>query len=132
MSPLNADNSVRPTDHNDMAGASSSSSRGRGHTEGEHEIELQEDTDEEDEIQKPKIMKDPRAPTQKEIDEHNVTHLPFRAWCTACVTGAAKDRPHYRDSGCAKMDTIVFDYGFLGTDDAKQSLPIQIMKHVQT
>ena len=27
---------------------------------------------------------------------------------------------------------MVFDYGFLRTDDAKESLPMQVMKHVQT
>ena len=29
------------------------------------------------------------APTQAEIDEHEVTHYPWRAWCSCCVRGAA-------------------------------------------
>jgi hypothetical protein len=27
---------------------------------------------------------------------------------------------------------MVFDYGFLKTEDAKESIPIQVMKHIQT
>ena len=36
------------------------------------------------------------APTQVEIDEHEVTHYPWRAWCSCCVRGAAVNDPHYR------------------------------------
>ena len=64
-----------------------------------------------------KIMRDPGAPTQAQIDAHNINHLPFRAWCPACVTGTAKDRPHHRDDGESKeVATMVFDYGFLGSE----------------
>ena len=33
---------------------------------------------------------DPRLPTQKEVDEHNLTHVPYRNWCPHCVKGAAR------------------------------------------
>ena len=80
-----------------------------------------------------KTMRDPGAPTQAQIDAHNVNHLPFRAWCPACVTGTAKDRPHHRDDGESKeVATMVFDYGFLGSEGTTETLPFQVMKHIQT
>lgn len=36
----------------------------------------------------------PELPTQAEVDHDNVTHTLFRAWCPACVSGLAQDRPH--------------------------------------
>ena len=30
---------------------------------------------------------DPGRPTQEEIDEHMIDHLPFRSWCEECVKG---------------------------------------------
>ena len=45
-----------------------------------------EDSDQEDSM--PKVVsKDPGAPTQADIDEHNVDHIPFGTWCECCVVG---------------------------------------------
>ena len=41
------------------------------------EIECEEK--ESDEARKPEVLRDPGAPTPKEIEEHNATHLPFRS-----------------------------------------------------
>ena len=32
-----------------------------------------------------KVMTDPRKPTEKEVELHNLTHLPYRNWCPLCV-----------------------------------------------
>ena len=49
------------------------------------------------------------------------------------MAGAAKDKPHYKDAGEEKeVATMVFHYGFLKTNDVQESLPMQVMKHVQT
>ena len=37
---------------------------------------------------------DPVKPSQKEIDEHELTHLPFRNWCRECVHGRGVEMPH--------------------------------------
>eukprot|EP00971_Amphidinium_carterae_P106648 2112668-Amphidinium_carterae.1 len=39
------------------------------------------------EAQAPRTYKSPVLPTQQEIDERNVTHLPYRDWCKHCVQG---------------------------------------------
>ena len=133
MTPYNSGDPVRPLDNNEEeASASSRDATEVKKTEDEKEMTMNED-DEEIETKKGKVMRDPGSPTKKEIDEHKITHLPFLAWCAACITGSAKDRPHRKYEGVDMMvDTIVFDYGFLGTNEVKQTLPIQIMKHVQT
>ncbi len=33
-------------------------------------------------------------PSQKMIDDHERTHLPFRSWCKHCVMGRAQEHPH--------------------------------------
>ena len=38
----------------------------------------------------PKRVADPKMPTQAEIDEHNLTHMPYRSWCIHCVRGRAE------------------------------------------
>ena len=42
------------------------------------------DEDVSEEAKKPEVLRDPGAPTPKEVEEHNVTHLPFRSWCPHC------------------------------------------------
>ena len=98
------------------------------------DADLDDNSDDEaiGEARKPKIMRDPGAPTRKEVDHHNITHLPFRPWCPSCVIGQAKDKSHKRDVVDDKsVDEIVFDYGFLGSEGVKETLPVQVMKDVR-
>ena len=44
----------------------------------------------------PRILRAPRAPTQKEIDEHMATHLPHQPWCEVCMKGRGRNSPHRR------------------------------------
>ena len=44
-----------------------------------------------------KAMADPRRPTEKEVELHNLTHLPYRNWCELCVAAKDKDLDHRRD-----------------------------------
>ncbi len=34
-------------------------------------------------------------PSQREIDDHDLTHIPLRSWCKHCVIGRAQPHPHY-------------------------------------
>ena len=43
---------------------------------------------------RPKVIRSGYSPTDKEVQEHLVNHLPFRAWCRHCVKGKAKGLPH--------------------------------------
>ena len=35
-----------------------------------------------------------KLPSVAEIEEHNLTHVPFRDWCEFCVEGKASSHPH--------------------------------------
>ena len=48
------------------------------------------------EARKAAAYRDPGAPSKQEVDEHDLTHMPFRSWCKYCVRGRAKELPHGR------------------------------------
>ena len=41
-----------------------------------------------------KRLIDPRLPTEEEVAHHELTHLPYRNWCPACVKAKGKDLDH--------------------------------------
>jgi len=86
-----------------------------------------------------KLLKAPHQPTQREIDEHEVNHIPFRAWCSACVRGRAKSDAHHLIGDSEKQEATIpvisVDYGFMGESGSlaerevgSNSLPILIVK----
>ena len=97
------------------------------------EIEFEEHASEE--AQLPEVLRDPGAPTKKELEEHNTTHLPFRSWCPHCVAGKAQDRPHKMNKS-AQMDKqlpeVVFDYGFFGGKEDEETLAVQVARDRRT
>ena len=53
----------------------------------------EEETNEE---RKPRRVADPTKPTKKEIEEREITNLPYRSWCWACMHGRGKEATHRR------------------------------------
>ena len=101
---------------------------------GDHIAEDLEFKDESEEAVKTIVPRVPGAPTVRELEEHNVTHLPHRSWCEVCVSSRARDKPHYRGQGqddkC--IPEVVFDYGFLGTKGESETQAIQIARDRRT
>ena len=75
---------------------------------GDPEVEVVEDDEPEVEVleegrpedgrgEGPRVLKAPRAPTQREIDAHMATHLPHAAWCDICMKGRGRNSPHRRN-----------------------------------
>ena len=60
-------------------------------------------------------MASPVKPTQEMIDAHNVSHLPFRSWCSLCVRGGAVSvgLSHSAPREDEQTLTIAVDYAFL-------------------
>ena len=86
--------------------------------------------DEEEEARRPRGLRDPGAPTQAEIEEHNLTRLPYRSWCPACIAGKARDRAHrltesHHDEGVPR---IVVDYCFVQGEEDEETVAIQVAK----
>ena len=67
---------------------------------------------------------------QSEIDEHMLTHLPYAAWCPACVMAKGRPEPHQADPTRAQrreLPIISWDFCFTGktceqvAEDSQQS-----------
>ena len=74
--------------------------------------EIQCEEPESAEARPPEVLRDPGAPTQREVEEHNITHLPFRSWWQYCVSGKAQDRQHRmrkEDQMFKQVPEVVFD-----------------------
>ena len=54
-------------------------------------------------------VRDPKAPTSEEREEHEKTHLPFRSWCRRCVRGRWKLAPHCRGAQETTMCEVHMD-----------------------
>ena len=105
-----------------------------GDVEEEDFEEIECEEKESEEARAPEVLRDPGAPTPKEIEEHNVTHMPFRSWCPHCVAGKAQERPHRKQERQSEkqIPEIVFDYGFLGGKDDEQTLAVQVARDRRT
>ena len=76
----------------------------------------------EEEADKPKQIWKPLKPTVKEVEEHNLTHLPSRNWCIVCVKGKAKDDPHKRNikqDEEQEIPIVSIDYMFMESMEAR-------------
>ena len=91
---------------------------------------------EDEDAQPARAMRNPITPTQKMIDDHNVSHLPYRDWCPACVRGRGKSIPHRKvvDKEEDQLPVISIDYGFFGapgvdgaTGVADHEMPVMIV-----
>ena len=78
-----------------------------------------ENEEEENEATAPRVLKDPGQPSQKDIDDHAATHLPFRSWCSECVRGRKNNPAHRRasDFDAGAVPSVHLDYCFLRDGD---------------
>ena len=71
----------------------------------------------------------PYKPTDDERMSHSVSHLPFRAWCSHCVKGLARDGSHRRDDGPPPdIPIAAMDFCFVHTESDDDVLTILAMK----
>ena len=97
------------------------------------EIEISED-EEDDEAEcgtrRVKKMQDPKLPTQAEVKEHQLTHLPFRSWCHHCVKGRGKEMPHEREKADEEQTLPEYhmDYAFPGDEEGNKLTTLVIIE----
>ena len=83
-------------------------------------------------VRAPMKAQDPRRPTQEEVDAHNMTHLPYRSWCTHCVRGRGESHPHRRTSDDDReLPELHMDYCFMGKVD-ERTQPILVLRERST
>lgn len=61
-------------------------------------------------------------PTIEEVEDHNLTHLPFRNWCVFCVEGKAQDDPHRRTAKQEEeqyISIVSIDYMFMESRESR-------------
>ena len=61
-------------------------------------------------------MHDPALPSKAEVEEHALTHLPYRNWCSHCVRAKGKAADHRRQLDRPRdIRELHMDYCFMGT-----------------
>ena len=107
-----------------------------GSTNFEEETTYKEEyiTDEEDTQQAAppaKGVKAPQQPAEQERREHNLTHLPYRSWCTDCVEskGRANNHPTQRTS---TLPVIQCDFAYIEGIHDKQVIPVLTAINLKT
>ena len=55
-------------------------------------------------------------PSQKEVEDHNITHTPYRRWSKLCVAGSGKEHAHAREGSCEREGLLEYgmDYDHCG------------------
>ena len=81
-----------------------------------------------DEGLEPKVPKAPNMPSEREREIHEVTHIPYREWCEACVEGKAIDSPHKKSKEEHDVPTVGMDYMFMGSKGETSLIPILVVK----
>ena len=75
------------------------------------------------------MKKTPRQPSQREREEHERTHLPFRDWCTHCIKAKSRNDPHKREIDVMKdeelrdnaISIVSFDYSYFNDKLSKMT-----------
>ena len=75
-----------------------------------------EEFDAEEDVERRKALPTPMLPSQAVRDHHFISHLPYRSWCGACVCGRGRERPHQRQKGKRRLQTLCVDYMCLEKD----------------
>ena len=103
--------------------------------EEEPEEETREREGEPEEARRAKGPKAPTKPSKEEVDDHMLTHLPFRSWCPHCVRGKSKGKPHKKTEGEQReLPTIALDYTFMHESQKKheeRGMPILVIKDIK-
>ena len=77
-------------------------------------VTFDEDYDVYGDTEDPKLTKTPVTPSQQEVEDHNVNHLPFRSWCKHCVRGKSKAHPHrVNENRISEVPIVSIDYMFM-------------------
>ena len=81
----------------------------------EEEVRPEEDSEE---IRNPMAPRIPVAPSREEVQQHRLTHRPFRSWCPHCVRGKGRASQHRQSTQKHEVPGIpklASDYFFVGS-----------------
>ena len=85
------------------------------------------DTDDEDAFISGRCMPCPGEPSPQEVARHNLTHLPYRAWCPHCVAARRNNQAHQKGTSAPRsLPLLVLDYCFIRDGDASDNLTVLV------
>ena len=64
----------------------------------------------EEEVEPANIVPNPYVPTQSEIDDHCVDHLPYRSWCKFCIEAFGREDAHVSSESEHTVPIVSMDY----------------------
>ena len=72
----------------------------------------------------------PSAPSKEEWIKHQVTHVPFKAWCSICVKNAAANNPHKLTHHFRGVAMFCMDYMYMTKKPDEEQImhPILVIK----
>lgn len=71
----------------------------------------------------------PGEPTSEDRAEQEVSYVPHRSWCRACVAGRGRVEPHFHiEQQGEQLPDNVADYGFFGDKRDHRMSPLLVMK----
>ncbi len=77
----------------------------------------------------PKRTADSTNPMKKKLEEHEITHLPCRSWCWACVQGRGKAAPHRRGRQAGSILDLHLDFVSVGSkDEPGEATPCSVVR----
>ena len=75
------------------------------------------------ESQEAKAITHPKKPSPEEVTAHELTHLPYRSWCSHCVRGRGRADDHHHVEEAREIPLVSTDYLFLG-DESEGKLTV--------
>ena len=73
-----------------------------------------------DESRRPVYPRCPREPTRLEREEHEISHIPPRAWCAHCSAGRTTRGAHRSSVEAPEHPILSMDYAYLGASAADE------------
>ena len=80
----------------------------------------------------PVRVHDPALPGRAEIEQHMLTHVPFRSWCEHCVKGRGEEAGHPKGKDEAYELEMHMDFCFMGEEKDSTKLTILVVRERRT
>ena len=81
---------------------------------------------------KPRALHEPGTPSDKEIKEHSLTHLPYKSWCWICRGARGYSRAHLHSDDFCEIPIVSADYFFMGEANSPGCIASLIIKDCQS
>ena len=84
----------------------------------EGEVHVEEESEED----APKLRLAPTisSPSKEQIEDHRISHYPYRSWCKQCVMGRGVGQPHARSTHESLVPIVGMDYFYITKEGVRR------------